>query len=56
MCYNVVGVSLTLSSPVQFFTDELGPMTVVSTDPTNSDTAFGMLSDFLNAVRPAGRC
>eukprot|EP01065_Artemidia_motanka_P052121 TRINITY_DN9332_c0_g1_i1.p1 TRINITY_DN9332_c0_g1~~TRINITY_DN9332_c0_g1_i1.p1 ORF type:complete len:400 (+),score=117.46 TRINITY_DN9332_c0_g1_i1:62-1201(+) len=40
------------SSAVEIRTDVMGPVTVVSTDPTNSDTAFGVLADCVEAVLP----
>lgn len=45
--YNLTGTS----SSVQLFTDVLGPITMVSTDPTLVDTAYGLFSDI---VRVAG--
>jgi homoserine dehydrogenase len=42
------------SSAVRLETAELGPITVLSEDPTNSDTAFGLLTDFLNVHRGEG--
>ena len=44
--YHVSGAS----SAVRLETDELGPITVLSEDPTNSDTAFGLLTDMLTSV------
>eukprot|EP01062_Namystynia_karyoxenos_P020714 TRINITY_DN17836_c0_g1_i2.p2 TRINITY_DN17836_c0_g1~~TRINITY_DN17836_c0_g1_i2.p2 ORF type:complete len:353 (+),score=79.53 TRINITY_DN17836_c0_g1_i2:83-1141(+) len=40
------------SSAVEILTDVMGPVTVVSTDPTNSDTAFGVLTDCIEAACP----
>jgi homoserine dehydrogenase len=39
------------SSVVQFETDVLPGLSVVETDPGPETTAYGMLADFLNAVR-----
>ncbi|KAL3794583.1 hypothetical protein HJC23_008039 [Cyclotella cryptica] len=39
--YNLTGTS----SSVQFHTDVLGPITMVSTDPSLVDTAYGLFSD-----------
>ena len=38
-------------SAVTFYTDVLQPVTVTSHHPTNDDTAFGLLSDFITAMR-----
>jgi len=48
------GVSGT-SSIVQFETDVLGLLSVMETDPGPDTTAYGLLADFLNAVRPNPR-
>lgn len=45
--YNVVGTS----SIVQFETDVLGPLAVVERDPGPDTTAYGLLADFIHAVR-----
>lgn len=45
--YSVSGTS----SIVQFETDVLGPLAIIETDPGPSTTAYGLLADFLNAVR-----
>jgi homoserine dehydrogenase len=39
------------SSVVQFETDMLPGLSIVETDPSPETTAYGMLADFLNAVR-----
>ena len=39
------------TSIVQFETDVLGPLTVIEADPGPETTAYGLLADFLNAVR-----
>lgn len=39
------------SSVIQFETDVLPGLSVVETDPSPETTAYGMLADFLNAVR-----
>lgn len=44
--YNLTGTS----SSVQFFTDVLGPITMVSTDPTLVDTAYGLFSDIVRVA------
>lgn len=44
------GISGT-SSVIQFETDVLPGLTIVETDPGPETTAYGMLADFLNAVR-----
>jgi homoserine dehydrogenase len=41
--YNMKGTS----SSVQFYTDTMGPITIVSTDPTLKDTAYGLFSDIV---------
>ena len=38
------------SSAVTIFTKELGPITLTSTDPTTSDTAFGVYQDLLECI------
>ncbi len=45
--FNVMGTS----SIVQFETDVLGPLSVIEEDPGPDTTAYGLLADFLNAVR-----
>ncbi len=45
--YQVEGTT----SIVQFETDVLGLLTVVNTDPGPETTAYGLLADFINAVR-----
>ncbi len=47
--YNVQGTT----SIVQFETDVLGLLSIVEADPGPHTTAYGLLADFLNAVRPA---
>ena len=44
--YNLKGAS----SALTLYTDVLAPMTIISTEPTNSDTAFGCFNDILNIV------
>lgn len=39
------------TSIIEFETDVLGKLTIVETDPGPHTTAYGMLADFLNAVR-----
>ena len=39
------------TSIVQFETDVLGSLSVMETDPGPQTTAYGLLADFLNAVR-----
>ena len=39
------------SSAVQFETDVLGPLSIIETDPGPETTAYGLLADFINAVR-----
>ena len=39
------------SSVIQFETDVLPGLSIVETDPGPETTAYGMLADFLNAVR-----
>ena len=39
------------TSIVQFETDVLGSLSVIETDPGPDTTAYGLLADFLNAVR-----
>jgi homoserine dehydrogenase len=41
------------SSVIQFETDVLPGLSIVETDPSPETTAYGMLADFLNAVRHA---
>ena len=45
--YNVVGTT----SIVEFETDVLGQLSVIETDPGPRTTAYGLLADFLNAVK-----
>jgi homoserine dehydrogenase len=45
--YSVMGTT----SIVQFETDVLGNLSVVETDPGPETTAYGLLADFINAVR-----
>jgi homoserine dehydrogenase len=45
--YGVMGTS----SIVEFQTDVLGSLTLIETDPGPRTTAYGLLSDFLNAVK-----
>ena len=45
--YNTEGTS----SIVQFESDVLGPLTVMESNPTPDCTAYGLLADFLNAVK-----
>jgi homoserine dehydrogenase len=45
--YGVAGTT----SLVQFETDVLGTLTVIEADPDPDTTAYGLLADFLNAVR-----
>jgi homoserine dehydrogenase len=40
------------SSTVQFESDVLGPLSIIETDPGPKTTAYGLLADFINAVRP----
>lgn len=40
------------SSLVTFETDVLGPLSIVEENPGPETTAYGLLADFLNAVRP----
>ena len=44
--YNLRGSS----SSVQFYTDVLGPITLISTNPTLVDTAYGLFSDIVRVV------
>lgn len=44
--YNLSGTS----SSIQFCTNVLGPITVVSTDPTLVDTAYGLFSDIVRVA------
>jgi homoserine dehydrogenase len=39
------------SSAVQFESDVLGPLSIIETDPSPKTTAYGLLADFINAVR-----
>ena len=45
--YGVEGTS----SVVQFETDVLGPLSIIESDPGPETTAYGLLADFINAVR-----
>ena len=45
--YNIDGTT----SIVQFDTDVLGNLSLIETDPGTETTAYGLLADFLNAVR-----
>ena len=45
--YNVMGTS----SAVTFHSDTLGPLTITESDPGPHTTAYGLLADFINAVR-----
>ena len=45
--YNVEGTT----SIVEFRTDSLGDLTLTETDPGPHTTAYGLLADFINAVR-----
>lgn len=45
--YNVEGAS----SIIQFKTDVLSALTIIENDPSPQTTAYGLLADFLNAVR-----
>lgn len=44
--YNIEGTS----SIVQFESDVLGNLSIIETDPSPDTTAYGLLSDFINAV------
>lgn len=44
--YNLKGTS----SSIQLYTDVLGPITMVSTDPTLVDTAYGLFSDIVRVA------
>lgn len=44
--YNLTGTS----SSVQFHTDVLGPITMVSTDPTLVDTSYGLFADIIRVA------
>jgi homoserine dehydrogenase len=39
------------TSLIQFETDVLGSLTLIETDPGPETTAYGLLADFLNAIR-----
>jgi homoserine dehydrogenase len=39
------------SSAVQFESDVLGPLSIIETNPSPATTAYGLLADFINAVR-----
>ena len=43
------------SSAVELHTDALAPVTIVSSDPTTQDTAYGLLADLIEATRKQGR-
>ncbi|MCK5634412.1 MAG: homoserine dehydrogenase, partial [Anaerolineales bacterium] len=45
--YSVMGTS----SAVTFHSDILGPLTITESDPGPHTTAYGLLADFINAVR-----
>ena len=45
--YSVTGTS----SAVTFHSDSLGPLTITESDPGPDTTAYGLLADFINAVR-----
>lgn len=45
--YNIAGSS----SIIEFKTDVLGELTLTEKDPTPANTAYGLLADFVNAVR-----
>jgi homoserine dehydrogenase len=45
--YNIAGSS----SIIEFKTDVLGNLSITETDPTPANTAYGLLADFINAVR-----
>ena len=45
--YSVMGTS----SSVSFISDVLGPLTIQNDDPGPTTTAYGLLADFVNAVR-----
>jgi homoserine dehydrogenase len=45
--YNVMGTS----SAVTFHSDVLGALTITEEDPGPHTTAYGLLADFINAVR-----
>ena len=45
--YNVMGTS----SAVTFHSDALGPLTITESDPGPHTTAYGLLADYINAVR-----
>ncbi len=44
--YNLTGTD----SAVQFITDVMGPLTVVSSNPTLMDTAYGLFSDIVRVA------
>jgi homoserine dehydrogenase len=46
--YSVTGTS----SAVTFHSDSLGPLTITESDPGPDTTAYGLLADFINIVRP----
>jgi len=45
--YNIAGST----SVIEFKTDVLGNLSITETDPTPANTAYGLLADFVNAVR-----
>jgi homoserine dehydrogenase len=45
--YNIAGST----SLIEFKTDVLGDLSITETDPTPANTAYGLLADFINAVR-----
>jgi homoserine dehydrogenase len=45
--FNVIGTS----SSITFHTDVLGDLTILEEDPGTETTAYGMLADFINAMR-----
>lgn len=47
--YDVMGTS----SAVTFFTDVLGPLTIIENDPGPETTAYGLLADMIVALRQA---
>ena len=40
------------TSIIQFRTDVLHDLTLIETDPGPDTTAYGLLADFINAVKP----
>jgi homoserine dehydrogenase len=45
--YSIAGST----SIVEFRTDVLGDLSIMEMDPTPANTAYGLLADFINAVR-----